>query len=129
VPFPKALRRWEWGAVQASPPFPRLGNASQDLTKIDTSERNLLFAGGVMGGAGERGGLAKFDNSAKGLPLSGQIAPSRSIGCEFTWWATAACKAPHRCPENLRGLMRLNASMTQGDRQILTLRSHCGSTS
>jgi len=31
--------------------------------------------------------LAKFDNSAKRLPLSGQIASSRSIGigCEFTW--------------------------------------------
>lgn len=31
--------------------------------------------------------LAKFDNSAKGLPLSGQLAPRRSIGigCEFTW--------------------------------------------
>lgn len=31
--------------------------------------------------------VAKFDNSARGLPLSGQIAPARSfgIGCEFTW--------------------------------------------
>ena len=31
--------------------------------------------------------LAKFDNSAKGLPPSGQIAPGRSIGigCEFSW--------------------------------------------
>jgi iron complex outermembrane receptor protein len=30
---------------------------------------------------------AKFDNSAKGLPLSGQVAPARSfgIGCEFSW--------------------------------------------
>ena len=31
--------------------------------------------------------LAKFDNSAKGLPVSGQIAAPRSfgIGCRFTW--------------------------------------------
>lgn len=31
--------------------------------------------------------LAKFDNSAKGLPVSGQIAPGRSfgIGCRFSW--------------------------------------------
>jgi iron complex outermembrane recepter protein len=31
--------------------------------------------------------LAKFDNSAKGLPVSGQIAPPRSfgLGCRFTW--------------------------------------------
>jgi outer membrane receptor protein involved in Fe transport len=31
--------------------------------------------------------VAKFDNSARGLPLSGQIAPARSlgIGCEFNW--------------------------------------------
>ena len=31
--------------------------------------------------------LAKFDNSAKGLPVSGQIAAPRSfgIGCEFSW--------------------------------------------
>lgn len=31
--------------------------------------------------------LAKFDNSAKGLPVSGQIAPPRSfgLGCRFIW--------------------------------------------
>ncbi len=31
--------------------------------------------------------LAKFDNSAKGQPLAGQIAPARSfgIGCQITW--------------------------------------------
>ena len=71
--------------------------ASPQVTKLET--RRLL--GGRLGYSWEHASvylfgsnllnadyaLVKFDNSAKHLPLSGQVAPARSIGigCEFTW--------------------------------------------